>query len=174
MKNLHSPLSLFAVLIILGVVSVFGQTGTFSDVNADYTFEIPDAKWKMTSKPSAASPGVEFVFVERNEGHVEVRKLAAGKNALLTDVIRDEEQKLQFLPGYVTGKEENFVGYLKGSVFNFEYVKAGRPMSGRFYFLRSGDGSVYVVRVTGFRDKVRVLKSQTDSIARTFNVRSKK
>jgi hypothetical protein len=97
--------------------------------------------------------------------------LKVSKDAVLADVVRDEEQKLQFLPGFVAGPDETFAGRLRGTVFNFEFVKAGRPMSGRFYFLRSFDGSVYVLRFTGFRDKLRSIRNQTDSIGRTFDIR---
>jgi hypothetical protein len=97
--------------------------------------------------------------------------LKVSKDAVLADVVRDEEQKLQFLPGFVAGPDENFAGRLRGTVFNFEFVKAGRPMSGRFYFLRAFDGSVYVLRFTGFRDKLRSIRNQTDSIGRTFDIR---
>ena len=89
----------------------------------------------------------------------------------MPDIIRDEEQKLQLLPGYVAGPDENFVGRLRGSVFNFEFLRSGRPMSGRFYFLRANDTTVYVLRFTGFRDKLRGIRNQTDSIGRTFEVR---
>ncbi len=41
-------------------------------------------------------------------------------------------------------------------------------MIGRFYFLKAGDNTVYVLRFTGFRDKLRSIRNQTDSIARTF------
>ncbi|HUR98551.1 MAG TPA: hypothetical protein VMZ26_10850 [Pyrinomonadaceae bacterium] len=161
--------------IILGIVAVapgFGQAERFSDVNVDYSFDVPDAKWKMTVKPSAASPSVEYVYIDRNDGHLEVRRLAVSKNASLPDIIRDEEQKLQFLPGYVAGPDEkNFAGHLRGSVFNFEFVRAGRPMSGRFYFLRANDTTVYVLRFTGFRDKLRGIRNHTDSMGRTFEVR---
>jgi len=88
-------------------------------------------------------------------------------------VIRDEEAKVQFFPGFVAGKEENFSGNFRGSVFNFEYVSSGRNNSGRYYFLRSDDTTVYVVRFTGDRDRMKSIRNQTDSIARTFNVRSK-
>jgi len=125
----------------------------------------------MTVKPSATSPNVEYVFGDRNDGHLEVRRLKVANNAILADIIRDEEQKLQFLPGYVAGPDENFVGRLRGSIFNFEFVRAGRPMSGRFYFLRAADDTVYVLRFTGFRDKLRSIRNQTDSIGRTFDIR---
>jgi len=171
MKATRIFLPLSIVLSLLTVVSAFGQTDSFSDSNVDYSFDVPDAKWKMTVKPSAISPNVEYVFVDRNDGHLEVRRLAVAKDAILADIIRDEEQKLQFLPGYVAGRDENFAGRLRGAVFNFEFVRAGRPMSGRFYFLKASDNTVYVLRFTGFRDKLRSIRNQTDSIGRTFDLR---
>lgn len=171
MKAIRITFPLSIVLSLLAVVSAFGQTDSFSDSNVDYSFDLPDAKWKMTVKPSAISPNVEYVFVDRNDGHLEVRRLTVAKDAILADIIRDEEQKLQFLPGYVAGRDENFAGRLRGAVFNFEFVRAGRPMSGRFYFLRGSDNTVYVLRFTGFRDKLRSIRNQTDSIGRTFDLR---
>ena len=162
------------ILMILAVVSAFGQNERFSDTNVDYSFDIPDAKWKMTVKPSATIPNVEYVFIDRNDGHLEVRRLKTLKDAILADIVREEEQKLQFLPGYVAGPDENFSGRLRGSVFNFEFVRAGRPMAGRFYFLRAPDNSVYVLRFTGFRDKLRSIRNQTDLIGRTFSINSTK
>lgn len=171
MKRSISLLVLTLAVISFAVGAISAQNGTsFSDPSVDYTFELPDAKWKMTVKPSAANPNVEFVYVDRLDGHLEVRKQAVSRNTLMSDVIKDEEQKLQFRPGFVAGKEENFVGKLNGSIFNYEFVRAGRPMSGRVYFLRSGD-SVYILRFTGFTDKLRSIRHQTDSIARTFAVR---
>lgn len=166
--------SLFA--LIAGLVlaaSVAAQGESFSSPDVEYGFELPDAKWKMTVKPSATTPNVEFVYVERNDGHLEVRKLNVPNKAIVTDIIRDEEQKLQFQPGYVAGKEEPFGGFLNGTVFNFEFVRAGRPMVGRFYFLKASDNTIYVLRFTGFRDKLRSIRNQTDSIARTFALKKK-
>ncbi len=160
-----------ASIIFAAAISAFAQGKAFSDPNVDYSFDIPDAKWKMTVKPSATVPNVEFVNVERNDGHLEVRKLKAAKGFVMSDLIRSEEQKLQFQQGYVAGKEENFSGLLRGTAFNFEFARSGRPMSGRFYFLKAGDETVYVLRFTGYRDKLRSLQNQTDSIARTFVVK---
>lgn len=171
MKRLRITKYFAAVVCVLASIPVFAQTETFSDPNVDYSFEIPDARWKMTVKPSATSPNVEFVYVDRNDGHLEVRKVAVKKDAILSDIIREEEQSLQFLPSFVAGKEEIFRGKLTGTVFNFEFVRAGRPMSGRFYFLKFGD-KVYVLRFTGYRDKLRGIRNFTDSIGRTFSVRS--
>ena|SRR5215467_12399603 len=162
---------LFAGLVLLGSIYGFAQTDTFSDPNVDYSFALPEAGWKMISKPSATSPNVEYVYNDRREAYLTIRKLTVAKDAFLTDVIRGEEQKLQFQPGYVAGKEETFSGNLKGNVFNYEYVAAGRASAGRFYFLRTDDTTVYVLRFTGERDKIKSIRNQTDSIARTFAIK---
>jgi len=158
-------------VLVAAVVSAFGQDSTFSDPLADYTFLLPDAKWKMTAKPSATDPGVEYVFGDRRNGHLEVRKQSIAKDGLLTDLVRDEEQKLMFRLGFVAGKEENFSGKLRGTIYNFEYVASGRTMAGRFYFLRANDTTVYALRFTGYKDSMRSLRTQTDSIARTFSLK---
>ena len=163
-------LALLAGLVFAGQAAA--QGASFSNADVEYTFELPDEKWKMTVKPSATTPNVEYVFGDRTDGHLEVRRLNLPPKAVLSDLLREEEQKLQFQPGYVAGKEEQFSGFLNGIAFNFEFVRAGRPMAGRFYFLRSGD-SVYVLRFSGFRDKLRTIRNQTDSIARTFNIKKK-
>lgn len=163
-------LALLAGLVFAGQAAAQGSS--FSNADVEYTFELPDEKWKMTVKPSATTPNVEYVFGDRTDGHLEVRRLNLPPKAVLSDLLREEEQKLQFQPGYVAGKEEQFSGFLNGIAFNFEFVRAGRPMAGRFYFLRSGD-SVYVLRFSGFRDKLRTIRNQTDSIARTFNIKKK-
>jgi hypothetical protein len=174
MKSNKFSLLLSVVLGLFLAFSAFAQNQTFSDVNAEYTFDLPDAAWKMTAKPSSISPNVEYVYGDRKDGHLEVRKLALKSGDLLSDLIADEEGKLQFLPGYVAGKEEQFAGNLKGTVFNYEYVRAGRNMSGRFYFLKAATDKVYVLRFTGERDKLRAIRNYTDSIARTFELKKAK
>lgn len=164
----------FALTIVLGLMtafSAFAQTETFSDSNVEYTFELPEPTWKMTVKPSAISPNVEYVYGDRKDGHLEIRKLSVKPGIMLSDTIREEEVKLQFLPGYVAGKEENFQGAINGRVFNFEYVRSGREMSGRYYFLKTDDKTIYVLRFSGYRDKLRSIRNYVDSIARTFKIK---
>ncbi len=171
MKTRKFSLSLLAAAFVFTAFSAVAQDEAFSDPNVDYSFTLPDARWKMTLNPSSQSPNVEYVYGDRHDGLLEVRKLTVAKNTILTDVIRDDEQKRQFLPGYVAGKEENFAGKLKGAIFNFEFVRSGSNMGGRYYFLRANDTTVYVLRFTGPKDELRGIRNQTDSIARTFGVK---
>lgn len=162
--------SLFTVLIF--AFSAFAQGDTFTDENVDYTFEIPEKQWKITSRPSNLSPNVEYVYGNKSSGHLEVRKLSVKDSETLDDVIRDEETKLQFKPGFVAGKEEVFRGALFGKVYNFEFIRSGRNMSGRYYFLQVNGNTVYVLRFEAFRDDLRTIRNQTDIIARTFKIKS--
>lgn len=160
-----------AIFCLFSAISVFSQGSTFSDPNVDYTFDLPEDAWKVTAKPSATSPNVEYVYGDRKDGHLEVRQISVGKTDIMSDIIRGEEQKLQFLPGFVAGKEEQFSGHLKGMAFNYEYVQSGLNMSGRFYFLRANDTTVYILRFTGLQNKLKLIRNQTDSIARTFEIK---
>lgn len=162
-----------AVIGLFLAFSAFAQTETFSDTNVEYTFDLPNATWKMTAKPSTTSPNVEYTYSDRSAGYLEVRKLSVKADDLMSDVIAGEEEKLKFLQGYVAGKEENFAGNLKGTVFNFEYIRSGRNMSGRFYFLKASPTTVYVLRFTALKEKLITIRNQTDSIGRTFEIKKK-
>ena len=165
---------LFAVFALMIPSSLAAQETTFSDPIVDYSFVLPEAGWKQIVRPSATTPNVEYVYNDRREGHFEVRKLTVLKDAYMSDIMRDEESKLQFQQGYVAGKEENFSGAFRGNVFNFEFVRSGRNMSGRFYYLRASETTIYILRFTGERDRLRSIRNQTDAIARTFSVKSAK
>lgn len=167
--------AVFSVILSLAFASPgFAQKGsTFSDKNVEYTFDLPEAAWKMTVKPTAAAPTVEYVFGDRLDGHLEIRKITVKADEMLSDVIvRDQEQKVQFKPGFVAGKQENFAGNYAGKVSNYEYVQSGKNMSGRFYYLKIDATNVYVLRFTGYRSNLRTIRNQIDSIARTFKVKA--
>jgi hypothetical protein len=165
---------LSAVFALVLAVSAFAQSETFSDINVEYTFDLPEATWKQSAKPSATSPNVEYVYGDRSSGYFEIRKLMIKDGDTIADAIANEEQRLQFQPGYVAGKEENFSGNFSGKVFNYEFVRSGRNMSGRFYFLKADDKTIYLLRFTGERDKLKSIRNQTDSIARTFSLKKAK
>ena len=124
----------------------------------------------MTAKPSTTSPNVEYVYGDRSAGYLEIRKMSVKADDMMADMIAGEEEKLKFLQGYVAGKEENFAGNLRGTAFNYEFIRSGRNMSGRFYFLKVNPTTVYVLRFTAQKEKLMTIRNQTDSIARTFEV----
>ena len=84
---------------------------------------------------------------------------------------RDLDQKLRFLPGFVEGKEEKFAGRLNGVTVSYEFIKTGKPMMGRIYYLQADNRTIYALRFTGLRDKLTRIRNQTDLIARSFKLK---
>lgn len=161
-----------SVLSVFLALFAFGQSQTFSDANVEYTFIVPGPTWKKVKSPSAANPGVEYVYGDRLDGHFEVRKVSLKEGKLIADLIEEDDLKIQIAEGYVRGKDENFAGAFRGRVFNYEFVKFGKPMSGRFYYLKADNtDTVYILRFTGYKDKLRLIRNDTDSIARTFKLK---
>ena len=172
MRKYLLNLLLFVLCLGMGGAYASAQTKTFSDPNVEYSFDIPSDSWKIVSKPTSLNPNVEMVYNDRQDGYFEVHKSIGSDDEMLSDAItREQDTKLQFLPGYVGGKEENFAGNFKGKVFNYEFVRSGKNMSGRLYFLKAGPKTLYLLRFTGLRDKLRGVRNETDQIARTFAVK---
>lgn len=171
MKKSKLSVLISAIFLIVFAVSAFAQS-EFTDQNTEYTFSLPDDSWKMTVKPSTMSPNVEYVYNYKKDGHLEIRRLDVRQEDLYSDIIRKEESGLQFVPGYVAGKEENFQGNYPGKVFNYGYLSSGNPYSGRFYFLRTAPTIVYLLRFRGEKDSLMSIRNQIDSIARTFKLKT--
>lgn len=171
MKSMKFSILFALSLVLLLAGSAFAQKTTFSNENVEYTFDLPNETWKMIAPPSKINPNVEYVYGDRSGGHLEIRKLTVKSDDLMSDIIANEEQGLKFVQGYVAGKEEVFAGNLRGTVFNFEYVRSGRNMSGRYYFLKVNSTTVYLLRFSGMKDKLITIRNQIDSIARSFEIK---
>src|SRR4029450_7819475 len=97
------------------------------------------------------------------DGFLQIRKEMVDNGMTASDVARrDRDQKFRFFPGFVEGKEEKFSGRLSGVVGTYEYVKTGKPMLGRIYYLQADPRTVYALRFTGLRDKLTRIRNQTD------------
>lgn len=152
-------------------IAAMTQPEKRSDLTQDFnefSLVFPNETWRVLNRTGE----VEVIYGDRLDGFLQIRKVAVAEGATLADIIDLEiTQKLQFKPGFVQGKEENFKGVLSGKASNYEYTQSGKPMIGRVYFLETGDRSVYVLRFTGSRDKLRMIRNQTDAIARGFKVK---
>ncbi len=170
MRRLSIILSL--ALITLSAFSVSAQTETFTDSNVDYTLELPSAAWRVVDRPDGLNQQAGFVYGDRLDGYLQVRKEVVDAGTTPADLARrDREQKLRFLPGFVEGKEETFSGRLNGVASNYEYTNAGKPMSGRIYYLLADNRTIYVLRFTGLRDRLVRIRNQTDIIGRSFRLK---
>ena len=146
---------------------------TFTDEKVEYTLELPSATWKATARPDNVHQHVEFIYGDRMDGHLRIRKEAVEHEEKPVDLASgDADNKLRYIPGYVAGKQERFAGRLSGVTFSYEFTKAGKNMAGRIYYLQADDHTIYVLHFTGLREKLQPIQNQTDSIARSFRLKS--
>lgn len=151
---------------------IAAQTQTFSDEKADYTLELPSPTWRVIAKPDGMQQHAEFIYGDRLDGYLQIRKETVEAGTTLSDLAsRYKEEKLRFRPGYVDGKEERFPGRLNGVTASYEYTFSGKPMVGRLYYLQADNRTVYILHFTGLRDKLARIRNQTDLIARSFAIK---
>ena len=138
----------------------------------EYTLELPSSQWQVISGPDAAHEHAEFVNGDRLNGYLQIRKEVVEAGTTPSALARrDLDQKLRFLPGFVEGKEEKFSGRLDGTTISYEYIKTGKPMMGRIYYLQADNRTIYALRFSGLRDKLAQIRNQTDFIARSFKLK---
>jgi len=162
----------FALLLIGLTTPLSFAQQLYSHDKVDYTFEIPSATWKSILEPDAAHEHPEFVYGDRLDGYLTIRKEIVDAGTTPSELARrDQDLKLRFLPGFVEGKEERFNGRLDGVTISYEFVRTGKPMLGRTYYLQADPRTIYALRFTGLRDKLMRIRNQTDLIARTFKTK---
>ncbi len=162
----------FALVLVGLMAPVALAQQLYTHEKVDYTFELPSATWKAILEPDAAHEHPEFVFGDRLDGFLQIRKEVVEAGTTASEVARrDQDLKLRFLPGFVEGKEEKFNGRLDGVTMSYEFVRTGKPMLGRTYYLQADNRTIYALRFTGLRDKLSRIRNQTDLIARTFKTK---
>jgi len=164
-------------LLAIGVqgfaIRATSQEQTYSSARTDYVISLPSPVWRLVGEPDEIHQHTEFIYGDRNDGYLRIRKETLPDGATVKEFAhQDLDQKERFLPGYIGGgKEEPFQGRLSGVTISFEYTQAGKPMTGRTYYLQADSHAIYALRFTGMRDKLARIRNQTDLIARSFKLK---
>ena len=160
-------------LLCLGLlVQAVTAQQTYSNDKVEYTFDLPSATWRAILEPDAAHPHPEFVYGDRLDGYLTIRKEVVDAGTTPAQLSRsDQDLTLHFLPGFVPGKDEPFNGRLDGVTMSYEFVRGGKTMLGRTYYLQADNRTIYTLRFTGLKDKLARIRNQTDLIARTFKLK---
>jgi hypothetical protein len=165
-------ISVFVLILITWSCSIATAQVAYTSDQVEYTLELPSSAWRVISEPDSVHEHAEFVYGDRLEGYLQIRKEVVEAGTTPSDLARrDMDQKLRFLPGFVEGKEEKFAGHLNGITISYEFVKTGKPMMGRIYYLQADNRTIYALRFTGLRDKLARIRNQTDFIARSFRLK---
>lgn len=162
----------FALFLLAVLVSTGFAQQLYSSDKVDYSFELPSPVWKVISEPDATHEHSELIFGDRLDGYLQVRKEVVDAGTTAAQLAsRDKDLKFRFLPGFVEGKQEAFNGRLDGVTMSYEFVRTGKPMLGRVYYLQADNRTIYALRFSGLRDKLSRIRNQTDLIARTFKLK---
>jgi len=163
---------IFALGFLCSTWTLVTAQEVFTSDKVDYTLELSSPTWRVITEPDPAHEHAEFVYGDRLDGYLQVRKEVVDAGTTPADVARrDQDQKLRFIPGFVEGKQEPFSGRLNGVTISYEFVKTGKPMMGRIYYLQADNRTIYALRFSGLRDKLTKIRNQTDSIARSFRLK---
>ncbi len=152
------------------VVGILGTLVLAQDAGSDYALDL-SAGWEQTSFVDGAKiKRTEYVYGDRSKGLLKVRRLRTeSSEPLETTVSNDVDGSLKFQPGYVQGRREAFGGgAMTGFLVQYDFTRGGKPMLGRNYYLKSGDGSVWVLQFTGDRTTLGEIRNLTDQMARSF------
>ena len=162
----------FSLVLFALMIAVVNAQQTYSSDKVEYTFDLPSATWRSILEPDAGHEHPEFVYGDRLDGYLTIRKEVVDAGTTPSQLSRsDQDLKLHFLPGFVPGKEEPFNGRLDGVTMSYEFVRGGKPMLGRTYYLQADNRTIYALRFTGLKDKLSRIRNQTDLIARTFKLK---
>jgi hypothetical protein len=103
-------------LVVLGLMApVALAQQTYSNEKVEYTFELPSATWRAIIEPDAGREHPEFVYGDRLDGYLTIRKEVVDAGTTAAELARrDQDLKLRFLPGFIEGKQEPFNGRLDG------------------------------------------------------------
>lgn len=136
----------------------------------DYRFDLPSG-WEQSQYTDGATiERIEYIYRDRNDALLKVKRMRVNPSDRTDDIAnRDIDVSVKIFPGYVRGKSEAFGGGANAGVFiQFDFTKAGKPMLGRYYYLRSDESTLWVLQFTGNRSVLGPLRNETDQMARSF------
>lgn len=165
------------LLVVTALLSPFtagGQTQRHTVATGQYVLDMPSPQWRAVKVPSADFPR-DFRF-SNDIGVIRLRirrEILKDEGVATPDVA--ERQRLldrSARRGYVTGTVEDFAGALSGTKYSYEYVSAGKRIATVIYYLRVTERAIYRLEFTGPSRMLLDLTDQTESIARSFRLKS--
>src|SRR5262245_5939928 len=109
-------------LMVIGMMAPIALAQqTYSNDKVEYTFELPSPTWRTIIEPDAGREHPEFVYGDRLDGYLTIRKEVVDAGTTAAELARrDQDLKLRFLPGFIEGKQETFNGRVEGVTMSYE------------------------------------------------------
>jgi hypothetical protein len=178
-KRIVTALYRFCLLLFLstsfGAIFAFAQSEAFDDPDGKYTLNLPNGWLGVVNTDGLGRNEVNIVYKVRENGSLKIRVAeVAPDTEPMTYAAQDEHERVRFAPSYDKLSLEKFLlgGTRTGALLSYDYKNAaGQPFTGRVYYVRANEKTIYVLQFTGRRNILGTLRSHTDLIARSLKLK---
>jgi hypothetical protein len=172
LMKINIVLATFVISIIALTPDCLAQE-VFEDPEGKYTVTLPTGWLGIVNQDALGRNDVNIVFKVRENGSLKLRRVEkADPNIEVIEYAnKDEADRVRFSPGYTKIRMEKFLisAGKYGALLSYDYqTTSAQPFTGRVYYVRTDDGTVYILHFTGRRSILGSLRNQTDLIARSF------
>jgi hypothetical protein len=165
---------LFLSASLLAAVA-FAQTEVFDDPDGKYTMNLPAGWLGVVNTDGLGRNEVNIVYKVRENGALRIRVAEVAPNTEPMDfAAKDEQDRVRFAPSYDKISLDKFLlgGTRIGALLSYDYKNAaGQPFTGRVYYVRMDEKTIYVLQFTGRRNTLGTLRNHTDQIARSIKLK---
>ncbi len=167
---------IFLTILLLIFSAAANAQEVFDDPDGEYTVTLPAGWIAVVNQDSLGRNDVNIVYRIRENGALKFRKIddASSDLQVFEFAKQDEQSVVQYLPAYDRLSIEKFAlpGGKLGALLAYDYKNSsGQPFTGRNYYVRTGEKSIYILRFTGRKNTLSPLRNQTDAIARSFKAK---
>jgi hypothetical protein len=164
----------FSMLVVTLSLAVESRAQeVFEDPEGKYVVTLPTGWLGIVNQDALGRNEVNIVFKVRENGSLKIRRIdGADPNVeVLEYANKDEADRVRFAPGYTKIRMEKFLitAGKHGALLSYDYqTTSAQPFTGRVYYVRTDERTVYILHFTGRRSTLGSLRNQTDVIARSF------
>jgi hypothetical protein len=167
-------------LVLLGMLLIVGFSMTANAQSEPLEFDDPDGFFRVSlppgwvpitnTDPSGKQQLELIVFRVRENGALKIRRVTVDKSVDTTEFAKkDENERLRFLLAYDPVSVEKFAANGPATLVSYNFNNAaGQKMTGRNYYVRANETTVFILNFTGGRNTLGVIRNQTDFIARSL------
>ena len=153
----------------------FAQTEVFDDPDGKFTVKLPAGWLGVVNTDGLGRNEVNIVYKVRENGALRIRVAEVAPNTEPMDfATKDEQDRVRFAPSYDKISLDKFLlgGTRIGALLAYDYKNAaGQPFTGRVYYVRMDEKTIYVLQFTGRRNILGTLRNHTDQIARSIKLK---
>jgi hypothetical protein len=173
--GLYRFCSLLFLSAFLFTTAAMAQTEVFEDPDGKYTVNLPTGWLGVVNTDGLGRNEVNIVYKVRENGALRIRVSEISPEAEPMDfAAKDEQERIRFAPSYDKISLEKFLlgGSKIGALLSYDYKNAaGQLFTGRVYYVRVDEKTIYVLQFTGRRNILGTLRSHTDQIARSLKLK---